>query len=144
MMKSQEVIIQTQEAQMVELQLKIRQLEAENQQLALEKQQFQEQLQTYKQVLPTPQDDVQPLPSLFNLALPLLDLMSLRLDTGTAPGTSSIATASTSAFSLEKCIKPEHRKFLPKFAGLEGKSEEPASQNLEVINLPQERLLCIS
>ena len=85
MMKSQEVVIQTQEAQMVELQLKIRQLKAENQKLSLEKQQLQEQLQTYEQVLPTPQDDVQQFPSLSNLALPLLDLMSLELDTGTAP-----------------------------------------------------------
>ena len=141
MMKSQEVIIQAQEAQMVEVQLKIRQLEAENQKLGLEKQQFQEQPQTYEQVLPTPQDDLQQFPSLSNLALPLLDPMSLGLDTGTAPGTSSITTASTSAFSLEKCIKPEHQKFLPKFAGVEGKSEEPASQNLEVINLLQEQTL---
>ena len=108
MMKSQEVIIQTQEAQMVGLQIKIRQLEAENQKLALEKQQLQEQPQTYEQVLRTPQDNVQQFPSLSNLALPLLDLMSLGLDTGAAPGTSSSTTVSTSAFSLEKCIKPEH------------------------------------
>ena len=141
MMKSQEVVIQTQEAQMVELQLKIRQLEAENQKLALEKQQFQEQPQTYEQVLPTPQDDVQQFPSLSNLALPLLDLMSWGLDTRTAPGTSTIPSTSTSTFSLEKCIKPEHQKFLPKFAGVEGKSEEPADQNLEVINLPQEQTI---
>ena len=141
MMKSQEVIIQTQEAQMVELQLKIQQLEAENQKLALEKQLFQEQSQTYEQVLPTPQDDVQQFPSLSNLALPLLDLMSLGLDTRTATGTSTIPSTSTSAFSLEKCIKPEYQKFLPKFAGVEGKSEEPASQNLEVINLPQEQTI---
>ena len=67
--------------------------------------------------------------------------MTLELDTGTAPGTSSSATASTSAFSLEKCIKPEHRKFLPKFVGVEGKSKEPISQNLEVINLPQEQTI---
>ena len=141
MMKSQEVIIQTQEAQMVELQLKIRQLEAENQKLSLEKQQLQEQPQTYEQVLPAPQDDVQQFPSLSNIALPLLDPMTLELDTGTAPGTSSSTTASTSAFSIEKCIKLEHRKFLPKFAGVEGKSEEPTSQNLEVINLPQEQTI---
>ena len=67
--------------------------------------------------------------------------MMLELDTGTVPGTSSSATASTSAFSLEKCIKPEHQKFLPKFVGVEGKSEEPTSQNLEVINLPKEQTI---
>ena len=54
------------------------------------------------------QEDVQQFPSLSNIALPLLDPMTLELDTGTVPGTSSSATASTSAFSLEKCIKPEH------------------------------------
>ena len=67
--------------------------------------------------------------------------MMLELDTGTVPGTSSSATASTSAFSIEKCIKLEHRKFLPKFAGVEGKSKEPTSQNLKVINLPQEQTI---
>ena len=141
MMKSQEVMIQTQEAQMVELQLKIQQLEAENQKLVLEKQQLQEQPQTYEQVLPTPQDDVQQYPSLSNIALPLLDLMTLELDLTTAAGTSSSTTASSSTFSIEKCIKPEHQKFLPKFAGVEGKSEEATSQNLEVINLPQEQTI---
>ena len=140
MMKSQEVVIQTQEAQMVELQLKIRQLEAENQKLALEKQQFQEQSQTYEQVIPTPQENVQQFPSLSSLTLPLLDPMALELDPITAAaGTSSSATAGSSTFSLEKCIKPEHRKFLPKFSGVEGKTEEGTSQNLEVINLPQEQ-----
>ena len=107
----------------------------------MEKQQLQEQLQTYEQVLPAPQDDVQQFPSLSNIALPLLDPMTLELDTGTAPGTSSSTTASTSAFSIEKCIKPEHRKFLPRFAGVEGKSKEPSSQNLEVINLLQEQTI---
>ena len=92
-------------------------------------------------MLPTPQDDAQQFPSLSNLALPLLDPMSLGLDTGTVPGTSSITTASTSAFSLEKCIKPEHQKFLPKFAGVEGISREPAGQNLEVINLQQKQTI---
>ena len=92
-------------------------------------------------MLPTPEDDVQQFPSLSNLALPLLDLMSLGLDTGTAPGLSTIPSTSTSAFSLEKCIKLEHRKFLPKFTGVEGKSEEPADQNLKVINLLQEQTI---
>ena len=140
MMKSQEVVIQTQEAQMIELQLKIRQLEAENQKLALEKQQYQEQSQTYEQVMPAPQEDVPQFPSLSSLTLPLLDLMALELDPSTAvAGTSSSATASSSSFALEKVIKPEHRKFLPKFSGVEGKIEEGTSQNLEVINLPQEQ-----
>ena len=141
MMKSQEVVIHTQEAQMIELQLKIRQLEAENQKLALEKQQLQKQLQTYKQVLPTQQEDVQQFPSLSNITLPLLDPNTLDLDTGRVAETSSSTSDSTSAFSIEKCIKPEHRKLLSKFAGVEGTSKIPTSENLEVINLPQEQTI---
>ena len=135
MMKSQEVVIHTQEAQMIELQLKIRQLEAENQKLALEKQQLQEQLQTTKQVLPTAQEDVQQFPSLSNIALPLLDPSTLELDTGVDPSTST-----KPPFAIPSCIKPEHRKFLPMFAagGPSTSWEAPKMESVEVIKLPQE------
>ena len=66
----------------------------------------------------------------------LLDSSTLDLDTGTVAGTS----ASTSAYLIEKCIKPEHRKFLPKFVEVEGTTSElPTSENLEVIKLLEEQ-----
>ena len=135
MMKSQEVVIHTQEAQMIELQLKIRQLEAENQKLALEKQQLLEQPQTYEQVLPTQQEDVQQFPSLSNIALPLLDANTLELDTGVDPSTST-----KPPFAIPSCIKPEHRKFLPMYAagGPSTSSETPKMESMEVIKLPEE------
>ena len=93
LMKRQEVVIQTQDATMNELQARIKQLEEENQRLTMEKE-AQVQPTTFLQI-PSQGEDVQ-FPSMSNLNLPVLDPTTLDFDSGagTSGGTSHV-------FSLE-------------------------------------------
>ena len=168
-MKDQESLIQRQDTQLIQLNLRIKALETEKAELIAKQQQQDQQLQLQQQQQHPPLPTI---PSLSNIAgLPLLDDDVIEFTDLTAgagqtlltpvispvippaiptplppaePGTSSQSTESSNPFNIKRAIKPEHLKFLPKYA-LAGLKKEPQSSaeivdqsNVEVLNLPPE------
>ena len=148
-MQNQQQVIQHQDSQLIELNIKIRELEKKNaeqsQQLILHEQQQQQQgvllQQGYIQTQPQVQQLVTQVPAM--PSIPEIDLTDLEgLDVPPQPETST--GTSRGAFALENIVKQEHLKFLPKFAvkpeQTETTEQEAAgeSSKVEVINLPPE------
>ena len=168
-MKDQESLIQRQDTQLIQLNLRIKALEAEKAEMIAKQQQQDQQLQQQQQ---QEQPPLPTIPSLSNIAgLPLLDDDVIEFTDLTAgarqtlltpvippfippaiptvlppaqPGTSSQSTESSNPFNIKRAIRPEHLKFLPKYASA-GLKKEPQStaeivdqSNVEVLNLPPE------
>ena len=146
-MRSQEQVIQHQEQEKIMLQMTIQKLEVENRQLLQQIQQQQQQITTTTAgtipLLPT-------VPSLSNI--PLLDDVTLDLDLTAdvtpepVPGTSA-GPAMRGQLAIENIVKPEHLKFLPKFAAKKEGGEDDTgnlpeevqiSETVDVYNLPPE------
>ena len=119
-MQNQQQVIQHQDSQLIELNIKIRELEKKNaeqsQQLILHEQQQQQGVllqQGYIQTQPQVQQLLTPVPAM--PSIPEIDLTDLEgLDVPPQPETST--GTSRGAFALENVVKQEHLKFLPKFA----------------------------
>ena len=150
-MANQQQVIQHQDNQLIELNIKIRELEKTNaeqsQRLLLhEQQQQQQQGVIIQQGYIQPQGQVQQLlttdPTGSNMPeIDLTDLEGLELPTQSDTG----ASTSRGPYAIENLVKPENWKFLPKFALKTEKGETTAeeegvaeveSSKVEVINLP--------
>ena len=127
-MKDQEKLIQRQDTQIIELNTQIKQLEMEKNELL--KQQSEEQ----------PMPLLPSIPSLSNIAgLPILDdatLQQLMTPVEPVAGTSS---QSRTSFAVEKMMKPEHLKFLPKYSNIAIKKEPMKGDEEVVVEVPEEQ-----
>ena len=147
-MRSQEQVIQFQENQLIELNLRIKELESQNAQLVqqqqgqlqVQQQQQQQQQQDVTDVIDLDAEglDLPTVPSFSNIPT-LNENVFQQLDLTQQPGTSSGVVKGE--FSVESLIKPEHWKHLPKYSGnvatkREVVEEEPVQETIEVVNLP--------
>ena len=154
--KGQEQIIQSQEAQLLALNLRIQQLEAEKEQQAqLIKQQQQQTYQAIPQVpqqqqyqvTPQPPPALPTMPTISSVSIPTLDdddLAQLDLTVQPIAGTSTGITGgsggqmtSRGPYAIENLIKSEHLKHLPKYQNVV-LPEDTQESVVEVVNLPPE------
>ena len=120
-MKDQEKLIQRQDTQIIGLNTWIKQLEMEKNELL--KQQSEEQLMS---LLPS-------IPSLSNIVgLPTLDDAALQQLTNPVEPVAGTSFQSRTSFAVEKMMKPEHLKFLPKYSST-GLKKEPEKGEEEVV-----------
>ena len=148
---NQQQVIQRQDNQLIELNIKIRELEKKNaeqsQQLLLQQQQQQGVLlqQGYIQPQPPVQQLLTTVGTGSNMPeIDLTDLEGFDLTSQTDTG----AGTSKGKYAVENIVKPEHWKFLPKFALKPEQTETAApegevegeSSKVEVINLPPQGL----
>ena len=126
-MKEQEQLIQRQDTQICELNVRIKKLEMEKAEILNKQQQQQEQQMP---LLPS-------VPSLSNIAgLPILDDVTLQQLSNPTDPLPSTSLETQSSFAVEKMLKPESLKFLPKYAA--GMKKEPESLEVEssTVTLP--------
>ena len=121
-MKDQENLIQRQDTQIIELNTRIKQLEMEKNELL--KQQSEEQPMS---LLPS-------IPSLSNIpGLPILDDATLQQLTNPVEPIAGTSSQSRTSFAVEKMMKPEHLKFLPKYSSIGVKKEPEKGEEEETV-----------
>ena len=127
-MKDQEKLIQRQDTQIIELNTRIKQLEMEKNELL--KQQSEEQ----------PMPLLPSIPSLSNIAgLPILDDATLQQLTTPVEPVAGTSSQSRTSFAVEKMMKPEHLKFLPKYSNIAVKKEPTKGDEEVVVEVPEEQ-----
>ena len=141
-MKDQEHLIQTQEMQLMQLNLRIKELE--NDKAMLLQQQGNPQLQQPQQVQQQG-SSLPSIPSLSNIpGLPSLDDV-IQFDDLSVPeqptAVPSTSSQSSNPFKLERAIRPEHLAFLPKYVAAVKK--EPSTGTQEMMSEPEVEILTL-
>ena len=132
-MKDQENLIQRQDTQIIELNTRIKQLEMEKNELL--KQQQQQSEEQPMSLLPS-------IPSLSNIVgLPILDDATLQQLTNPVEPIVGTSSQSRTSFAVEKMMKPEHLKFLPKYSSIGLKKEPEKGEEEGVMEVSEEQQL---
>ena len=131
-MKDQENLIQRQDTQIIELNTQIKLLEMEKNELLKQQQQSEEQLMS---LLPS-------IPLLSNIVgLPILDDTTLQQLTNPVESIACTSSQSRTSFAVEKMMKPEHLKFLPKYSSIGLKKEPEKGEEETVMEVSEEQQL---
>ena len=129
-MKDQEKLIQSQDTQIIELNTRIKQLEMEKNQL-LKQQQSEE----------APIPLLPSIPSLSNIpGLPILDDATLQQLTEPVDPVAGTSSLTRTPYAVEKMMRPEHLKLLPKYSNIAIK-KEPTKGDEVVVEVPEEQQL---
>ena len=130
-MKDQEKLIQSQDTQIIELNTRIKQLEMEKNQL-LKQQQSEE----------APIPLLPSIPSLSNIpGLPILDDATLQQLTEPVDPVAGTSSLTRTPYAVEKMMRPEHLKLLPKYSNIAVKKEPTKGDEEVVVEVPEEQQL---
>ena len=130
-MKDQEKLIQSQDTQIIELNTQIKQLEMEKNQL-LKQQQSEE----------APIPLLPSIPSLSNIpGLPILDDATLQQLTEPVEPVAGMSSLTRTPYAVEKMMRPEHLKLLPKYSNIVVKKEPTKGDEEVVVEVPEEQQL---
>ena len=130
-MKDQEKLIQSQDTQIIELNTWIKQLEMEKNQL-LKQQQSEE----------APISLLLSIPSLLNIpGLPILDDATLQQLTEPVEPVVGMSSLTRTPYAVEKMMRPEHLKLLPKYSNIAVKKEPMKGDEEVVVEVPEEQQL---
>ena len=130
-MKDQEKLIQSQDTQIIELNTQIKQLEMEKNQL-LKQQQSEE----------APIPLLPSIPSLSNIpGLPILDDATLQQLTEPVDPVAGTSSLTRTPYAVEKIMRPEHLKLLPKYSNIAVKKEPTKGDEEVVVEVPEEQQL---
>ena len=130
-MKDQEKLIQSQDTQIIELNTRIKQLEMEKNQL-LKQQQSEE----------APIPLLPSIPSLSNIpGLPILDDATLQQLTEPVEPVAGTSSLTRTPYAVEKMMRPEHLKLLPKYSNIAIKKEPMKGDEEVVVEVPKEQQL---
>ena len=130
-MKDQEKLIQSQDTQIIELNTPIKQLEMEKNQL-LKQQQSEE----------APIPLLPSIPSLSNIpGLPILDDATLQQLTKPVEPVAGTSSLTRTPYAVEKMMRPEHLKLLPKYSNIAVKKEPTKGDEEVVVEVPEEQQL---
>ena len=131
-MKDQENLIQRQDTQIIKLNTRIKQLEMEKNELLKQQQQSEE----------PPMSLLPSIPSLSYIpGLSILDNATLQQLTNPVEPIAGTSSQSRTSFAVEKMMKPEHLKFLPKYLTIGVKKEPEKGEEEDVMEVSEEQQL---